>query len=171
MGVLGRYLLRRNLFLLLLCLGVGTAIYLMADMFDRIDDFLEAGLGAKTIAWYFLAKTPLIISQILPAVFLMALVVQLGLMARSRELLALRAGGMPLGRVIRFFVFYAIFWSVAQLGFSQFVGAWGEWEANRIWKEALRNKQHDEMVMRDVWFRNGDYNVSAGEITPGRGIA
>ncbi|MGE4506317.1 MAG: LptF/LptG family permease, partial [Desulfovibrionaceae bacterium] len=77
----------------------------------------------------------------------------------------------PLGRVIRFFVFYAIFWSVAQLGFSQFVGAWGEWEANRIWKEDVRNKQLDEMVMRDVWFRNGDYIVSAGEITPGRGIA
>ena len=46
-----------------------------------------------------------------------------------------------------------------QLAFSQFVGAWGEWEANRIWKEDVRNKQLDDMVMNDVWFRNGDYIV------------
>lgn len=171
MAVLTRYLLARNLFLLLLCLGVGTAIYLLADVFDRMDDFLEAGLSGGQIGWYFLVKIPLIISQILPAVFLMALVVQVGLMVRSRELLALQAGGMPLGRIIRFFVIYAIFWSLAQLAFSQFIGAWGETEANRIWKEDVRNKQLDEMVMNEVWFRDGDYIVSAREVAPGKDTA
>lgn len=169
--MLARYLFRRNMFLLLLCLGVGTCVYLMADMFDRMDDFLEAGLGPGQIAWYFVAKTPLILSQILPAVFLMALVVQLGLMVRSREMLALRAGGMAFGRIIRFFIIYAIFWSVAQLAFSQFIGAWGEWEANRIWKEDVRNKQLDEMTMKNMWFREGDYIVAAGEIAPGKQTA
>ncbi len=171
MSVLSRYLFYRNMFLLLMCLGVGTAVYLMADMFDRMDDFLEAGLDAGQIAWYFVAKTPLILSQILPAVFLIALVVQLGLMVRNREMLALRAGGMSQGRIIRFFVIYAIFWSLTQLAFAQFVGAWGEWEANRIWKEDVRNKQLDEMVMSNVWFRDGDFIVEAKEIVPGKNTA
>lgn len=171
MSTLSRYLFRQNMFLLLMCLGVGTMVYLMADMFDRMDDFMEAGLTAGDIAWYFVAKTPLILSQILPAVFLMALVVQLGLMARNREMLALRAGGMAFGRIIRFFIIYAIFWSLAQLAFAQFIGAWGEWEANRIWKEDVRNKQLDEMVMSDMWFRDGNYIVAAKEIVPGKKTA
>ncbi|MBU1248024.1 MAG: LptF/LptG family permease [Proteobacteria bacterium] len=169
--MLARYLFRRNMFLLLLCLGVGTSVYLLADMFDRMDDFMEAGLSAGQIAWYFVAKTPLILSQILPAVFLMALVVQVGLMVRSREMLALQAGGMSFRRIVRFFIIYAIFWSVAQLAFSQFIGAWGEWEANRIWKEDVRNKQLDELVMNNMWFREGNFIVQAGEIAPGKNTA
>jgi lipopolysaccharide export system permease protein len=67
--VLSRYLLRQNLFYLLTTLAVGTALYLMSDLFDRLDDFMEAGLGMATALRYFAVKIPLIISQIMPAVF------------------------------------------------------------------------------------------------------
>ena len=167
-GVLGRYLVRQNLFLLSVCLGIGTGVYLLADMFDRLDDFIEAGLGIGTIATYYGVKLPLIISQILPAVFFLALVVQFGLMTRSRELLALRAGGYSLGRLVRFFFIYALIWSVAQLCFSQFIGSIGEKEANRIWKEEVRKSLLDELVMKDIWFRNAEFIIHSEEIAPGK---
>jgi lipopolysaccharide export system permease protein len=137
-------------------------------MFDRLDDFVDAGLGMNVIASYYGHKLPLIISQILPAVFFLSFVVQLGLMARNRELLALRAGGCSLGRLVRFFFVYAVILSLVQLAFSQFVGAWGENEARRIWKEDVRNKQLDEMVMKDIWFRNAEFIVHSAEIAPGK---
>jgi lipopolysaccharide export system permease protein len=170
-GVLGRYLVQQNLYLMSICLTVGTCIYLLSDVFDRLDDFIKAGLGAETILFYFFVKIPLIVSQLMPAIFLLALVLQLGILTRSKEMLALRAGGVSFAWFIKFFLIYAIFWSLGQLAFSQFLGVFGEYEANRIWKEDVRKKQLDELTITDLWFRDGPFIVLAKEAYPGKSRA
>ena len=170
-GVLGRYLIQQNLYLMSICLTVGTCIYLLSDVFDRLDDFIKAGLGAETILFYFFVKIPLIVSQLMPAIFLLALVLQLGILTRSKEMLALRAGGVSFAWFIRFFLIYAMFWSLGQLAFSQFLGVFGEYEANRIWKEDVRKKQLDELTITDLWFRDGPFIVLAKEAYPGKSRA
>lgn len=171
LGVLSRYLIRQNLYLMAICLAVGTSIYLLSDIFDRLDDFVRAGLGAETILFYFFVKIPLIVSQLMPAIFLLAMVVQMGVLSRTREMLALRAGGVSFAWFIRFFIIYAMFWSVGQLVFSQFLGVFGEYEANRIWKEDVRKKQLDEMTIRQLWFRDGPFIVFAKEAYPAKSRA
>jgi lipopolysaccharide export system permease protein len=170
-GVLSRYLIRQNLYLMAVCLTVGTSLYLLSDVFDRLDDFIRAGLGAQTILYYFAVKIPLIVSQLMPAVFLLAMVVQLGVLTRSREMMALRAGGVSFAWFIRFFVVYALIWSGGQLVFSQFLGAFGEHEANRIWKEDVRKKQLDELTIHNLWFRDGPFIVLAREAQPSKSRA
>ncbi|BDQ36166.1 permease [Pseudodesulfovibrio nedwellii] len=170
-GVLSRYLIRQNLYLMAICLAAGTGIYLLSDVFDRLDDFIQAGLGVETILFYFVVKIPLIVSQLMPAIFLLAMVIQLGVLTRSREMLALRAGGVSLAWFIRFFVIYAMIWSVGQLVFSQFLGVFGEYEANRIWKEDVRKKQLDEMTIKNLWFRDGPFIVLAEKAYPGKSKA
>lgn len=171
LGVLTRYLIRQNLYLMVICLSVGTCIYLLSDVFDRLDDFIRAGLGAETILFYFFVKIPLIVSQLMPAIFLLAMVIQLGVLSRSKELLALRAGGVSYGWFIRFFIIYAMVWSAGQLVFSQFLGVFGEVEANRIWKEDVRKKQLDELKIKNLWFRDGPFIVLAKEAYPGKSRA
>lgn len=166
LGALGGYLVRQNLFLMATCLGAGVFIYLLTDLSDRLEHFLDAGLGARQILTYFLVKMPLIFSQILPAVFLLAVVIQVGLMVRNREMMALRAGGMSMGWFIRFFIVYALVWSMGQLVFSQFVASYGEREASRIWREEVRKRQLDKRVVKNLWFREGPYIVHAGEAQP-----
>jgi lipopolysaccharide export system permease protein len=170
-GVLSRYLIRQNLYLMAICLTVGTSLYLLSDIFDRLDDFIRAELGAQTILFYFIVKIPLIVSQLMPAVFLLAMVVQLGVLSRSREMLALRAGGVSFAWFIRFFIVYALIWSAGQLVFSQFLGVFGEQEANRIWKEDVRKKQLDELTIHDLWFRDGPFIVLAKEAQPSKSRA
>jgi lipopolysaccharide export system permease protein len=166
MGALSAYLVRQNLFLIVTCLGAGTFIYLLADLGDRLEHFIDAGLSARQIVTYFLVKTPLIFSQITPAVFLLALVLQMGLMVRNREMMALRAGGFSIGWFLRFFLVYALVWSLGQLLFSQFVASYGEQEASRIWREEVRKRQLDKRVVKNLWFREGGYIVHAGEALP-----
>ncbi|MDD4952176.1 MAG: LptF/LptG family permease [Desulfovibrionaceae bacterium] len=170
-GVLGRHLARQNMFMFLLCLGIGSGLYLLTDVFDRLDDFVSAGLGPGAVLTYFTVKIPLILSQIMPAVFFLAMIVQISLMARNRELLALRSGGVSLSWFVRFFVVYAVFWSLGQLAFSQYIGVMGEQEANRIWKEEVRKKELDQRVIKDIWFRDGPYIVEAREATPAQNRA
>ncbi len=168
MKLLHRYLLKQNMILLLACLGIGLGTYILADLFDRLDDFIEAGLGINTIGTYFLVKIPLIISQILPAVFLLAVLLQLGLMVRSREMLALQAGGIAFGRLVMFFVLYSLVMSLVQLAFSQMVGVYGEREAGRIWKEDVRKRQMDRRILENVWLKEGRYVVKLDKTTPSR---
>lgn len=171
MGTLDKYLARQNLAAMLTCLGIGVGIYLLSDVFDRLDDFLEAGLGLGTVLTYFLVKIPLIVSQILPAVFLVSMVIQLGMMARSRELLALRAGGVTFGRLCAFFLLYAGVWCLVQLAVAQVVGVYGEAAANRIWAEEVRQRKVERMELPNLWFREGPYVVELARAWPGRGEA
>lgn len=169
MKILSKYLLKQNVFLMFLCLGASTVLYILTDLFDRLDDFVEAGVGFSSIITYFVSKTPLMISQTMPVVFLLAVVLQLSLMARGRELLALMAGGVSLGRVAFFFAFYSLVWCVIQLGFSQVLGVRGEQAASRIWKEEVRKSQMDKRTMENVWFREGPLVVKVDTVWPYRG--
>ena len=171
LGVLSRYLIRQNLYLMGICLAVGACIYLLSDIFDRLDDFIRAGLGAETILLYFVVKVPMIVSQLMPAIFLLALVLQFGILARSREMLALRAGGVSFGWFIRFFIIYALIWSGGQLVFSQFLGVFGDYEAHRIWKEDVHKRFIDELTIDNLWFRDGPFIVTAKQAFPGKSRA
>ncbi|WP_243546325.1 LptF/LptG family permease [Pseudodesulfovibrio tunisiensis] len=170
-GVLSRYLLRQNMYYMLICLCCGACLYLLSDVFDRLDNFVQAEVGTETIFFYFLVKIPLIISQLMPAIFVLAMVIQLGILSRSKEMLALRAGGVSWTWFIMFFVWYGLFWSGVQFGFSQVVGVYGEHEANRIWKEEVRKRQLDELRIKHLWFRDGPFVVHAEEAQPSKSRA
>ena len=166
MTLLTRYLLRHNLFLLFCILLIGTGIYLLTDLFDRLDNFLDTGLGFFAVCWYFAVKIPLIISQILPAVFLLAVIAQVSFMTRNKEMLALQAGGVSPATLVRFIVVYGLIWAAVQLFFSQAVGVQGEKLAARIWKEQVRGKEVKESVLRGLWFTDGLYVVHLGMVYP-----
>ncbi|MDL2314340.1 LptF/LptG family permease [Desulfovibrio sp. OttesenSCG-928-C14] len=159
MTILSRYLLRRNLFLLmaLLCLGVG--IFILADLFQRIDVFMDAGYGFGGIAAYFVLRAPMIASMILPVIFLLALVIQLGLMRKSRETVALEAGGISPGSMVRFIMVYGLAFSLLQFALSQFIGVYGEEAGNRIWREDVRGRSSAYYAIQNLWFTHGPYVV------------
>ncbi len=169
MTLLHRYMVRQNLFLLLLVLVAGTAIYLLTDIIERMDVFLDAGLGFKEILLYCLLKTPTIISQILPAVFLLAMVLQLNILDRSRELIALRAGGLSPLVLARFVLVYGLFWAVAQLFFSQAAGAAGEQAASRMWQEQVRGNDLSQKTISGLWFTEGARVIHIDTAYPNQG--
>lgn len=168
--LLARTLIRGNLQLLLVVLGAGLGIYMFIDLFDRLDDFLEAGVGASSMAAYFFYRLPFIISQIFPAVFLLALMIQLALMLRSRELLALEACAVSPMKVARTFFVYAVLLSLVQLTFSEVLGVQGHRLADGIWNEQVRKRQNVNRQLEDVWFREHGAIVHMDSVTPAAGV-
>ena len=143
MTVLSRYLVRHNLFLLAVILAAGGSVYLLADFFERLDDFLDAGQGLSLLLLYLSVKLPLIVSQILPAVFFLSVVLQLIFLDKSREMTALNAGGVSPLVLLRFFLIYSLIWAGGQLLFSQVLGVVGEQTASRIWQEDVRKRSQE----------------------------
>jgi len=166
MNLLTRYILRQNLYLLLLVCGIGLGIYVFVDLFDRLDDFLDAGVGFVSVIAFLFYRLPFILSQIFPAVFLIALMVQLGIMLRSRELLALEACAVSPARVAVSVICYALVLCLAQLFVSEVLGVRGHKAADRIWSEEVRDRQIESRSLQDIWFREGNRIVHMGSVTP-----
>ncbi len=164
LSLLFKVLVRNNLMLLIPALLAGTGIYVLTDLFERLDVFIGSGLGFSIVVKYYFYKIPLIVSQILPVVFLIAAVVQLCLMVRSREMVALQAGGISPLQLLKILFVCGLVWSSVQLLFSQYLGVSGENESQRIWREDVRNKEAANKVLHNVWFANSGYIVSLSVI-------
>lgn len=166
MSLLFRYLTKNNAFILLPTLAVGIGLYVLTDLFERLDNFIEAGVSIKMVFTYFIVKMPLVISQILPVIFLLSTVIQLSIMARNRELTALQAGGISLGVVANSMILCGMFWGCVQLGFSEYLGVSGERESARIWQEEVRKKNLAATVLHNLWFTDGEWIVSLDALDP-----
>ena len=163
-NLLTRYLLRQNLYFVSMALLAGTAVYLLIDLFDRIDNFIDADIGAGFMAIYFLVKIPMIISQILPATFLLSTLVQLCIMAKNREYLALQAGGISPLRLMVVALALGLLWGSVQLIFSQAVGVRGERDATSLWREHVDGKEDKNKILRQLWFWNENRAIYLDEV-------
>ncbi len=162
-SLLTRYLIRQNLFLIFVILLISTGIYLLTDFFDRLDNFWEAGLGIGIVVQYFAAKIPMMISQLLPAVFLLSLVIQFNLLDRSREMMALQAGGIPVAFFVRFILLYGLVWAGGQFLFSQVLGVICDQVAHGIWQNQVQG--HDEAIqIKGRWFTDKDEETGKNRI-------
>ncbi len=166
MTLLSRYIVRQNLFLIFIIIFISTGIYLLTDLFERLDNFLEAGLGAGILLRYFALKIPMIISQLMPAVFLLALVIQLNILDRSRELVALKAGGISPLVLVKVIVLYSIVWALAQFFFSQVAGVTGDRAASAIWQEDVQGHDSSNIVLKKLWFTEKNKIIHFGSAVP-----
>jgi lipopolysaccharide export system permease protein len=96
MLILDRYFVREIVKFLVIILIAVISIFLAIDFFEKIDDFMEAGLPIYRAAVFFALRIPFVIAQIFPLAILLSLLVVLGLMNKRNELLALRSGGVSM---------------------------------------------------------------------------
>ena len=166
MTLLIRYLLRNNLFLVFSILLIGTGLYVLTDLFERLDYFLDASLSLWSVLWFYCLKIPFIAGQILPAVFLIAIIVQFCLMAKARELTALQSGGISPFVFLRFVIIYGFIWAVAQLALAQGLGVAGDKLSAKMWREDIKGHSAQDTELHGLWFIDKSYVVYLGMADP-----
>lgn len=159
MTVLNRYLIRRNCFLLFSLLFLGWTVYIISDLLQRIDNFMKVGLGASSVFAYFFFKSPLIISQILPAVFLISIVSQLSLMEKNRETVALQTGGISPLSMVRFVIVYGVVWACLQFAFAQVIGVTSSRYAMDIWHSDVKGRDSKNFSLDGLWVTNKNFVI------------
>ncbi len=127
------------------------SIYMLIDFFEKIDNFSEAHKPLGMVVHFFLMNIPFIIDQLGPICILLAGIVTLGLLNHNNELIALKACGIQLLKIVRPIIGGGIFFTVAFLLLAQFVLPGTISVTNRIWNEEVRN-----MVPLGI-YRNGRY--------------
>jgi lipopolysaccharide export system permease protein len=91
---LDRYVLREELAALAAGLVFFVSIFVVVDVFEKMDTFLDNQVPITTVFLYYLVSIPGIVLQVLPMAMLLSCLIALGQIGRSNEITAMRAAGI-----------------------------------------------------------------------------
>lgn len=97
------------------------AIYLLVDLFDHLDNFLDDNASVAAILRYYFYQLPFVIDMILPVSMLLASMFTFALLGKNNEYAALLSAGVSLGRLSRMILLFALLVSVAAGLFREYV--------------------------------------------------
>jgi len=100
MRILSRYIINRFSLTLIGALSAFVGIYVVVDLVEHIDTFIDRGISAGNIARYYLYYLPYIAVLMLPAAMLIASLFSIAGLARRNELVAMKSSGISLYRVL-----------------------------------------------------------------------
>lgn len=94
MRLLHRYVCQQFLRFFWFGLGVCAALFIVVELFDRMDEFFERQVFWYDALRYLVFKLPGIVYQMVPVAFLLASVLTFSTLNRHNEITAVRASGM-----------------------------------------------------------------------------
>src|SRR5258705_4184681 len=100
MRILRWYILRQHLVPLLLGFGLVTFILEMDVLFDYLDLVVNRGVAAGIVAQLFGLSLGYIVALSVPCAVLVAVLMTFGRLSQDNEIIAMRAGGVNLARVL-----------------------------------------------------------------------
>jgi len=131
-----------------------VGIFTIADFVEKIDNFVDAGVGPDLILIFYGYSMPYFIDLALPMSMLLATVFSLGTLNKNYEIAALRASGISMFRIARPLLFLGVFFTLFQFVFQNLVVM----PFNHQQKEITRNilkparspKRMKEVVRQDL---------------------
>jgi lipopolysaccharide export system permease protein len=161
--ILGRYLCRQILGTFGLTLSAFVAISLIAEFFDRFDTFLQHDASAWAMARTFALRIPMVITQVIPLAVLAAGLVGLGIMARHREFVAMRACGVSLWQILAPLLALGVLITAFTLVWNETIVPLSAKRWHDVWNREVKGKRNLSVFAgREVWYRgkSGFYNMS-----------
>jgi LPS export ABC transporter permease LptG/LPS export ABC transporter permease LptF len=132
--ILDMYVVREFLKIFFLVLAGFVVLILVFTVFDLLKDILSHNISWFTVGAYLVNLTPSMLYQITPLAVLIAVLVTFGVLNRNSEIIAMKACGISLYRLVVPVVSIAAILSVSLFLFDQYYLP----QANRK-QEALRN--------------------------------
>lgn len=148
MKLLDRYLLREFFGYLLLGLAGFIVIFVVVDVIEKIDVFLDHHAPFPLVAQFYLYRAPEVVVQVLPVALLLATFLALGQLNKFGELTAMRAAGWSLARILRSVFLVAAASAAVSLLLSEWVVPHANRVRDRIYSEEIQRQQRPAVTER-----------------------
>ncbi|MBM4054114.1 MAG: YjgP/YjgQ family permease [Planctomycetes bacterium] len=152
---LDKYILKAFFPTFFLCLLIISGTYVIIDLLQKLEEFLEMGLNAFGLAFrYYAYLFPVIITQFFPAITLVAVGIVLVRMSRNREILAMQVAGISMYRILLPLFIVTVFMAFASFGDQ-------EWIVPRVAEklETMQQNTFDSDVQRNLLVHDSDNNA------------
>jgi lipopolysaccharide export system permease protein len=121
MKILDRYLVKQFLLTIIFGLLAFTLIFVVIDMMENLDDFIDQNVSMDIILNYYLVFSPEIIKLITPVAVLFAALFTAGKAANLSEITAIKASGVSLFRFMIPFLITTLFVCLCSIYFAGYV--------------------------------------------------
>lgn len=162
MRIISRYVLVEFLRVFAFCMAGFLMIYVLVDLFDRLEGFLKFHATGGEVLRYLFFKIPLIVTQLVPVATLASVLIALGTMAGHNELTALRASGVSTMQLASPLFVIAIALSLVILAWNETIVPYSTEKSRYIEIVEIRNRPLKALLSEDgIWFhgRYGIYNI------------
>src|SRR5947207_1613549 len=100
MRILDRYLLKGFIGPFVYCLVLFSALYIVVDSFNNLDEYLTHQVAPGIILSYYLHLLPTLFIQIVPISTLVSILYILGNLSHHNEIVALKANGVSTFQIL-----------------------------------------------------------------------
>lgn len=136
------------------CLAAFLMIFIIFDLFSHLSDFIEAGTAFPQIIRFYVFLIPSIIVYVVPISLLLAVLYSLSQLTRNNEIVAVRACGVSLYRLLVPYIVVGFFASVGVWIINESIAPWSAY-----WTEQfVRGEKHRDdvsiFVAHNLAYRN-----------------
>ncbi len=160
MKLLDRYVLSHFLRVLVWALLAFACVFVLVDLFDHVDNFIDDDAQLLSIGKYYLYLLPRIIDLTLPVSMLLAALFTMGILSKNQEYTAMLSAGQSLARISRSILLFALLVAVGSGAWREFVVA----PANRLHHDVKRYEIGGEARDRLRGKRNLTYIGQDGRV-------
>jgi len=128
-------------------------IYITVDFFEKIDDFMEAGLPYSKTIFFFILEIPFVVVQIIPICILLAVLIVFSLMTRHNEIMALRSSGVRIYYLFKPVVIIGCMLSGLLFFFSDVIVPITKAKSNQIWLREVRRESTVITEEKNIWVK------------------
>jgi len=164
MSVLSRYLLRNYFLIFSLVLPGLIGVYLLIEVFERLDDFIEANAPMSSALAYFFLSIPKILYELTPLAALLAGLLSIMLLSRHMELLAMRSLGVKPWKVVLPLLLAAFFLSTILLVLKALYIPKATERAESIFQIEVKKKPPKGMRKGNTLFFRGENSIWTTEL-------
>ncbi len=146
MKVLDRYVVSSYLKNLLSAVIAATVVFLVVNLVERLDKFIDGAVPASVVIEYYYLYIPYIVYLILPVATLLATLFTIGRMTMSNELIAVYVSGIPFSRIITLILTIALLCSAGAFALGEFVVPAANRRRNDIYRYQVRKLPRETRV-------------------------
>jgi lipopolysaccharide export system permease protein len=121
MKIIDKYVIKQFIQTILFGLLAFTLIFVVIDMMENLDDFIDQNVTADVIFHYYFVFTPEIIKLMTPVAVLFAALFTVGKLSNLSELTAIKAAGVSMYRFMAPFLAVTIIVSLISIYFSGYL--------------------------------------------------
>lgn len=115
MKIIDRYIIREFILPFFYCLVVFISLYIIIDLFSRLEDVMKLHVEIGVLLQYYLAFLPIIFVRTAPVAVLLSTLYVLGDLAKYNEITALKASGLNMWRLALPFFYLGLMISIVVL--------------------------------------------------------
>lgn len=134
-------------------------IFIMQLLWKWVDDFVEKGLDFSILAQFFSLSAITLVAQALPLAILLASLMTFGNFGEKLELLAMKAAGIPLFRIMRPLIICCTILGCVSFYFQNVVSPYAQMKLYAIMYSIKQSSPESEIPEKVFYDRLDGYNI------------